>query len=553
MSYPPLSPVQRQITRVSRRLFLQRLLNHLGWWWAGALAATAVWFLLHPLLVGPPEVWFRWTLLGSALGVATIAAALMAWWRAPSNLTAALALDEKFDLKERVTTSVGLTLQEATSSAGQALLADVNQRVHALKVPERFPLRLSKSAALVPLGAVLLTLVALLYDPALGTATTGEDSNKSSTVSNAPEIQKQLDNLKKAPRAWPKDDLKSDKLKEIEAAWDKLVNKPLDPNNQEQVRERVQAIRELEEKMKDRLDGLKAQADQARALKQHLGKLAQSDQSAKAGLKDGPAKQLQDALAKGDTAKAREEIERLMKKIQEEKLKPEEQKQLADDLEKLEKQLQRLADRREQEERLRRDHKQGKIDQNQLQRELNQLAEEAQDLEMLNDLALDLQECQACLRGGDRKGAREKLARLLGHLEQLDLDEQQMKELRDAQCDLQEAREGLCQCLNGECDGTKNGLGKKSRRPGTLRPIAPDAPTDAHDARQRAEVDPLGKQRISGFTRGGTFNKVPAREVGGVFRQAVQDAPEAIERQRVPQDAAEMLKGYYENLGGQKR
>jgi hypothetical protein len=252
-------------------------------------------------------------------------------------------------------------------------------------------------------------------------------------------------------------------------------------------------------------------------------------------------------------AKAREEIERLMKKIQQEKLKPEEQKQLADDMEKLEKQLQRLADMKDRKDQLQRDREQGKIDQEQLEREMDRLAEEAADLESLSDLALDLEACRDCLRAGNGKAAAGKLARLLERLEQMDLDEKELKELRDAQCDLQEAREGLCRCLNGEgLEGTMNGLGK-GRRPGTLRPIAPDAPTEANDARQRADVDPQGKQRLSGFSRGGTFSKVPAREVGGVFRQAVQDAPEAIERQRVPQDAAEMLKGYYENLGGQKK
>jgi hypothetical protein len=50
--------------------------------------------------------------------------------------------------------------------------------------------------------------------------------------------------------------------------------------------------------------------------------------------------------------------------------------------------------------------------------------------------------------------------------------------------------------------------------------------------------------------KGGTFNKIPSSQVGGVFRQARQDAPEAIERQQVPTEYADFLRGYYENLGG---
>ncbi len=249
-------------------------------------------------------------------------------------------------------------------------------------------------------------------------------------------------------------------------------------------------------------------------------------------------------------AKAREAVERLMKKVKEEKLSPDKQKQLADELAKLEKQLQRLADLKDRKDQLQRDRKDGKINQEQLEREMDRMAQESKDLDMLNKLALDLAGCEMCLRGGNSRGAAEKLSLILDELERMDLNERELLALIEAQGDLQDAQEGLCDCLEEQ----GNGLGKKSsRRPGTLRPIAPDADTNSIDARQRAEVDPRGKQRITGFTRGGSFSKVPAREVGGVFRQAVQDAPEAIERQRVPQDAAEMLRGYYENLGGQKK
>jgi hypothetical protein len=332
------------------------------------------------------------------------------------------------------------------------------------------------------------------------------------------------------------------------------VNQPLDPNNKEQVRERVQAIRDLEEKMKERADGLKAQVDRGRALKQELGKLHQNDQGGKAGFKDGPAKELQEALARGDVAKAKEQMEQLMKKLQEEKLRPEDEKKLEEQLQDLKDKLQRIADLKDKKDQLRRDLKEGKLDQKQLEREMEQLQDEAQDLRQLNDLAMDLEECLQCLKGGNSKGAADRLARAMKLLEQLELDELELRELQDAQRDLEEAREGMCQNMDMLVDeeAWKNGLGK-GNRPGTLRPTAPDAPTKNKDARQRADVDPTGKQRIIGFSRGGSFSKVPAREVGGVFRQAVQDAPEAIERQRVPQDATEMLKGYYENLGGQKK
>ena len=43
-----------------------------------------------------------------------------------------------------------------------------------------------------------------------------------------------------------------------------------------------------------------------------------------------------------------------------------------------------------------------------------------------------------------------------------------------------------------------------------------------------------------------------AKAVEGAFRQAVQDAPDAIDRQRIPQDAEDITRGYFRNLGNQK-
>ena len=64
-------------------------------------------------------------------------------------------------------------------------------------------------------------------------------------------------------------------------------------------------------------------------------------------------------------------------------------------------------------------------------------------------------------------------------------------------------------------------------------------------------IETTGKQRITGFSRGGTFQKIPSAEVGGAFRQVSQDAPEALDRQRIPPEAADLAKGYFNKLGGQ--
>src|SRR5262245_52294260 len=158
--------VARQISRVNRRLFVQILLVRLAWCWAAALALSAIWFLVEPLVWQSPPVWFRWTLGGGLVLLATLLAVFLAMYASPSRVVAALSLDEQFGLKERVTTSLMLTAEQKASPAGQALLQDVNQRVERLDIPERFPISLSWVASLVPALALVLTLVAMFYEPA---------------------------------------------------------------------------------------------------------------------------------------------------------------------------------------------------------------------------------------------------------------------------------------------------------------------------------------------------------------------------------------------------
>src|SRR5687768_12508437 len=94
MARPVLTPVQRQVARVSRRLLIQSLLNCLAWCWAGALVLTASWFLVRPLVVAEPPSWLHGTVAGGLFGAATVLGVVLAVLRTPNKVAAALALDE---------------------------------------------------------------------------------------------------------------------------------------------------------------------------------------------------------------------------------------------------------------------------------------------------------------------------------------------------------------------------------------------------------------------------------------------------------------------------
>src|SRR5262249_54996697 len=129
-------------------------------------------------------------------------AALVTWWRAPSMQDAALLIDDRFNLKERVTTALGLTSREAESLAGRALLADVDNRLRPLRGGDRVPVRLSWSAARVPLVGVLLALTVILKKPVANVAE-ADDGGKPMT--DDPELKKLVEQKKKDILAATKD------------------------------------------------------------------------------------------------------------------------------------------------------------------------------------------------------------------------------------------------------------------------------------------------------------------------------------------------------------
>lgn len=541
MSSPPLSTVERQVRRASRRLFVQALLNSLVWCWAGALAAAVGWFLLEPLLLPGADGALRWFVAAGCFATGTVVAVLLTCQMAPSRLDAALALDARFGLKERVTTSLSLTPDLVGTPAGAALLADTDRRIASLDVAERFPVGLSWTAALVPAAAAALALVAFLYEPGTGRAHTSQPPKQ--LTLNPAEIQEKLDRLKKPlVPAWPEDLPKSKELKELEDEWKKLLERPLDPTDKEQVRERVQEMRKIEEKMRDRIADLKDKADRNKDIKDRLKELNR-DPKAK---RDGPAKDFEDALAKGQMDKAMDELEKLRRKLEDKKLDPDERKALEDQLRDLERQLRRLADMDDLKEKLKQALDKGELAREDFDALMDKLNQEAGDLGDLRDLADALGECLKCLKEG--KGDLGKgLEGLKGKLAKLGL--KGMDELKD----LDAKHKALCEACDAMVAGLvpRNGLGGGGP-PGTTRPMGKDAPTGAKSEKQQGQHDPKGELSISGFRRGGTFSRIPAKEVGTTFNQARQEAPEAMERQAVPPDAADLLRGYYENLGGQK-
>src|SRR5262249_29952480 len=85
------------------------------------------------------------------------------------------------------------------------------------------------------------------------------------------------------------------------------------------------------------------------------------------------------------------------------------------------------------------------------------------------------------------------------------------------------------------------------------RPEAPDAETGSGDQKADSEFEKKKKLNVVGYAPNPNkpHPKKTSNEVAGEIKQASQDAPEAIERMRIPKAASDLTKGYFEKLGGQ--
>jgi uncharacterized coiled-coil DUF342 family protein len=550
-SPPPI--LQVQVSRVSRRLFLQTLIHYLIVCWTGALALATVGFVID-LLLRPffpdyaPEPWHRWAAAGAIVGLATFLALALAIWRAPSKPLAALELDEKFGLKERVTTSLLLTPEQRETPAGQALLQDVQQRVAALDVSERFPIRVPRSAALVPVCAGFLALVSFL-PPLSSQAAAGPSDLKAKVAErDRREIEQKINEMRKKREAAKQDEdkPKSEKLKELEDKLDKIFSRERD--TKEQLRERIKEVTAVEQEMKARQKEL---AEKSVAVKQQLQQLNQHLQKE---AKDGPAKDLQKALASGRFDKAQEEIERLIKKLNNGELSEKDKEQLQKQMDDIRKKLENLAQQKDKEEQLRQLEREGKLDAETLKRELDQLKKDSERLKDLEDLAHMLGQCQEYMKKGDSKGASKSLQDAASKLKSMSGQSSELKELADQLQRLADAKDSMCKGCEGKGDGNRpsDQMGKGGGKlPGGRRQVADPSDFKAFDDQAKLDYDAKGRQLFDGYAPGQNYRKPSRTELIGEIQQASQEAPAAIETQRIPKAYRESAKGYFRNLGGQ--
>ena len=549
--------IKRQVGRAQRRLVLQQFFLICGWSLFATLLIAAI-GLAIPRIWALPIVQQTWDLSWIAGGVAVglLIAALWTFLVRRSRLDAAIELDRRFGLKERVSSTLALNSQELSSDIGMALVTDASRRIERIDVREQFRVSPTWRIAL-PIApafaiAALVMLPAAAMKQAQATSNPPEEVKKQIKTATIKLQEKLRENQKRNEELGLKD---GDLLKEVNRELDKLVNK--DTADRKEALIKINDLAKEVEKRKQDLGG-------AEKVRKDMDKLKD--------IAKGPADKMADALKEGDFGKAEEAMKKLTAELNAGTLSKEDQEKLAKQLEQVKEKLeQAVQQQQENRERLKQQIQQKISEGNvgeaaRLQQQLDQLEANADQQEaMMQQLADKFGEAAKNLQAeGDPKKAAEQLDKLAGDLAKMEKQLEEAANLQEVLDQLEDAKDALnCQACQGQgcaqCQGAADD-GKQAGKSGSNQGNGKTGRGQGSGARDEEETDKgFYDTRVATDAKAGQSVKIG--EVGGPNKagkslEAIKDEikaslakePDALEDVTLPRDQRENAKQYFERF-----
>ncbi|WP_417744864.1 hypothetical protein [Rosistilla oblonga] len=543
--------VRHQVARVRRRLMLQKFASIFCWSLFAALCIAL-------LALAVPKLWalsfdldtWRLSWLAAAVTAAVVIAGVVTRWTAPSMNDAAIAIDQQFGLKERISSSLSMSEAELDSEIGKALLADAARRAEKLDVSEHFRHRVQR-IALLPLAPCAVMAV-LLFIP---DATQDNQAQASVDTASQQQIKTAADELKKKLAVRRKraeaQGLKDagDLFKKIEADLDQLSQRK--DMNQKQA---MVALNDIKKQLQERRDQMGSKEEMRKQL---------------AGLKDmqrGPADKLASAMQRGELGKAEDEIKKLVKKLNDGTMTKAEQKQLENQIAKMQEAIEKAVEKHEQAKQ----DLQKKIDQakqegrsedaEKLEKELQQMQQMDQQMQQMQQMAEGLAQAKEAMQKGDASSAAESLEQLAEELGEMQNEMDQLEEMMDQlsqtkqQMRCQSCQGNGCQQCQGSGqfpgsggdkgeggDGMGEGEGGKGDRP--------EEETETGNYESQVRTKPKNGSGIAaGFANGPNRKGVTREEIKSAVINAMQEESDPLEDRPLPRAEREHTEQYFNQL-----
>ncbi len=442
--------IKRQVNRAQRRLIGQQFLSIVVW----SLFAT---LLIAAIGLAIPKIWalelnqdiWNYSWLGGSISVGLLTAIIWTYVVRRSSIDAAIELDRRYGLKERVSSTLALAPSEMETEIGKALVADAIRKVERIDVREQFRIQPTWRFALPILPMLVIGGLFFVPDASI-------EKKAAANTQTPPELKKaliaQVEKLKNAPRKEEKKDKSAEELKTEQAM--KEVAKKLEDLTKSNNLDPKQVKIELNN-MKADIEKRQKELGSAQEMKKQLDKLGK--------IEKGPADKMADALKNGDFKEAKKAMEQLKEDLKNGKLNEKDKEQLGKQMNDLKEKLQQMAaDQKEAREKVEQEiaKKLAQGDQEgaaKLQEKLDQMNKEGKKAEqMLEQLAQKMGQCADCMKqGGDPKEAGEKLDQLAKAMKEAQEQLDQIENLDEILDQLAECKD----CMNGK-EG-KDGKGDK--------------------------------------------------------------------------------------------
>jgi len=537
--------LKQQVRRAQRRLVLQRFFAVLSWSWFAALLAAAALIAVgkyYPLGV------LAWGWVAIALGVGLVFAIGWTWFTSRGQLEAALEIDRRFGLKERVSSTFALGPDQLDSPAGKALVEDALKRVGRLHIAEQFRVKLGRWTWLPLAPAALAFLLAMYLNPSAGENKAG---GSIATKAERKVVKTSTDALRKKLIERRKE-ARDQGLKDAEELFAKLEQGTKELTKSD-LADRKQAMVELNDLAKD-LEKRRQKLGGGDKLQEQLKQLK--------NIQQGPADKLAEAMRQGDFQQALKELKQLRDQIEHGKLDDENKAQLAKQLEQMEQKLNQLVqahkkleqDLKEQAKQMRQQGRNKEADE--IEKQLSKLAQKAPQMEQLQKLADKLGQASKSVKQGDKAGAKAAMDAMKAELADMQEQADEVAMLDEAMSELDMAKDAMgCKECEGmgcrACQGGNNPMGRPGMGLGRGRGQGPrpeeKTNTGFYDTKANLKRG-KGAAVVIGSVEGPNMKGQVQQEIQTEFEAARAAAEDPLTDQQLPRSYREHAKKYFDGL-----
>jgi len=571
-----MDPIRQVIAHAARRLLIARWIRNtvLLLTIAGGLALLARGAeKLFPTLT------MEWTWVLPALAGASIVLGLIiAAVRRPTEGQVAQTIDERADLRESLSTA--LCVEGEASPWAKAIVDDAGHRAKRVVVRDTVPIE-APGNSWWPVAACA-ALLAVWWLPATDVAgLLAKKQADQAAIAEVKEVVAQVNDTQAKI-----DEILANAGVEIEDEGDSLEDL-FNPSEIEQIspdemqRAAIKKLTEIADTLEEQRNGEDGMTFDA--IKDAMNRMEQPE--------EGPATEMSKAMARGDFAEAKKQLEKLAEQIASGEMPEEQKKQLEKQLEKMSEAMGQMAENREQlEEQLREAGlseqqaeqlatdpsalEQALKEQGMSQEQIDQLKQQAQAQQKASDAASAMSQAMGQMAQGmqaESQGAMsEGLESMSGQLSNMEQMQSEMQALDQAMGQCQGQMAGMGQCENpgggqgsmfGEgsqwgpngqfSQGESMGQGSGSGKAGKGLGVGPNEQMADYTLKnEKATVNTTGQGPViaSTLVYGSQVKGESSATFSSVVKSAEAEAAEAIETKRVPREHEDAVKAYFGHL-----